>query len=191
MLPWQGGWTRNNLCARLPSVTRADPPLQADEFTSLTAFLDFQRATVLLKVEGLTSDQLGLTAVPTTTLTLAGLVKHLALVEDSWLQETFLGRPLTQPWASAPFDADPDWEFSSAVDDDPEELVGLYLAAISRSRDAVAAAGSLDQLSVQAGRREGRPFSLRWILLHLVEETARHAGHADLLREAVDGRTGE
>lgn len=172
-------------------MTRADPPPQADEFTSLTAFLDFQRATVLLKVEGLGCDQLGWAAVPTTTLTLAGLVKHLALVEDSWLQETFLGRPLPQPWASAPFDADPDWEFSSAVGDDPKELVGLYLAAIRRSRDAVAAAGSLDQLSVHVGRREGRTFSLRWILLHLVEETARHAGHADLLREAVDGRTGE
>lgn len=172
-------------------MTRVDPPLLADELTSLTAFLDYQRATVLLKVDALDQDQLNRPAVPTTTLTLGGLVKHLALVEDSWLQETFLGRSLPEPWASAPFDVDPDWEFHSAAEDDPGELVGLYRTAVNRSRAAVNAAGSLDQLSAQPSRAEGQPFSLRWILLHLLEETARHAGHADLLREAIDGRAGE
>lgn len=170
---------------------RVDPPLQAEERESLTAFLDFQRATVLRKVDGLGKEQLGCAAVPTTGLTLAGLVKHLALVEDSWFQEVFLDRALPEPWASAPWEDDPDWEFHTAVEDEPAELLRLYLSAVERSRDVVAAAESLDQLSVQPGKREGKPFSLRWILLHLIEETARHAGHADLLREAVDGQTGE
>ena len=178
-------------CAPMTFETRVDPPLQADESVSLSAFLDFQRATVLRKVESLDKDQLGCAAVPTTTLTLAGLVKHLALVEDSWLQEVFLGRTLPEPWASASFDDDPDWEFHSARDDEPGELIGLYIAAVERSRGVVAAAESLQQLSVKPGQREDKPFSLRWILLHLIEETARHAGHADLLREAVDGQTGE
>jgi hypothetical protein len=171
--------------------TRLDPPLQSDEATSLSAYLDRQRAIVLRKVEGLDQEQLGRAAVPTTALTLAGLVKHLAYVEDWWWQDVFLGRTLPEPWDSAPFDDDPDWELHSAPEDEPGLLVGLYVAAGQRGRDVVAAAESLDQLSVKPGRREGKPFSLRWILLHLIEETARHAGHADLLREAVDGETGE
>lgn len=165
--------------------------MQAGEQEALGAFLDFHRATLLRKIEGLAKDQLGHTAVPTSTLTLAGLVKHLALVEDSWFQEVFLGRPLPEPWASAPWDDDPDWEFHTAPADEPNDLVELYLAATGRSRATVAAAESLDSLSVKPGQREGKPFSLRWILLHMIEETARHAGHADLLREAIDGQTGE
>ena len=82
---------------------RIDPPLQVDERASLAAFLDYQRATVLRKVQGLSKDELNRVGVATTTLTLAGLVKHLALVEDSWFQEVFLGRPLPEPWAGAPF----------------------------------------------------------------------------------------
>ncbi len=170
---------------------RVDPPLQNDERGSLAAFLDYQRATVLRKVQGLSKDELGRAAVPTTTLTLAGLVKHLALVEDSWLQETFLGLPLPEPWAGAPFDRDEDWDFDSAPGDEPADLVALYSAAVARTRATVAAAESLDQLSVERSKREGSPFTLRWIVLHLIEETARHAGHADLLREALDGQTGE
>jgi uncharacterized damage-inducible protein DinB len=170
---------------------RVDPPLRAEELESLSAFLDFQRATMLRKVDGLDSNQLGRAAVPTSTLTLAGLVNHLALVEDSWMQEVFLGQELPQSWASAPRNDDPDWEFHTALDDEPADLIGLYVSAVERSRTVVAATESLNQLSVRAGQREGKPFSLRWILLHLIEETARHAGHADLLREAIDGQTGE
>jgi hypothetical protein len=157
----------------------------------LTAFLDFHRATLLWKIEGLEKNQIGLAAVPTSELTLAGLVKHLALVEDSWFQKVFLGQPLPAPWSNAPWDDDPDWEFHSAPADEPRDLIELYLTAIGRSRAVIAAAPSLDQVSVEPGQREGRPFSLRWILLHMIEETARHAGHADLLREAIDGQTGE
>jgi len=173
------------------AAERTDPPVQADERQSLSAFLDFQRATVIRKVEGVPKADLGRTALPTTELTLAGLLKHLALVEDSWFQAVFLGEPLPEPWASAPFDDDPDWDFHSAPDDDPADLIRLYTAAVGRSRDVVAVEESLDRLSMWTGEREGKPFSLRWILLHLIEETARHAGHADLLREAIDGQTGE
>ncbi len=170
---------------------RVDPPLHAGERESLTAFLDFQRGTMLRKVAGLSKEQLGRVGVPPSGLTLAGLLKHLALVEDSWFQEVFLGRPMPEPWTGVAWEDDDDWDFHSAPRDEPAELVEWYSAAVRRSRDVVAGAESLDQLSVEPIQREGRPFSLRWIVLHLVEQTARHAGHADLLREALDGQTGE
>lgn len=170
-------------------MERHDPDFAADERTSLTQFLDFHRGTVAIKVEGLSKAQMGLT-VGRSSLTLAGLVKHLALVEDSWFQDRFLGEGLPEPWASAPFDQDPDWEFHTAIDDEPADLLALYGAACERSRAVVDGAISLDTTSV--GRsRSGDPFSLRWILIHMIEETARHNGHADLLREAIDGAIGE
>jgi hypothetical protein len=118
-------------------------------------------------------------------------VKHLALVEDSWFTEVFAGEPLGEPWAAVDWDADRDWDFHSATQDSPEELLALYDAACQRSRAVVAGAASLDDLSTPLERKGDARFSLRWILLHMIEETARHNGHADLLREAIDGVTGE
>lgn len=175
----------------MTTTPRVDPPIQAPEREALEAFLDFHRATLLQKIEGLTKDELGRAAVSSSALTLAGLTKHLALVEDSWFQGEFLGQELPEPWASAPWDDDPDWEFHTAAEDEPTALIELYQNAIGRSQTVVAAAESLDELSVTTGKRQGKPFSLRWILLHMIEETARHVGHADLLREATDGQTGE
>ena len=173
-------------------MARTDPDLVADELTMLSQFLDFHRATVLEKVDGLTHEQLNRRAVPTSSLTLAGLVKHLALVEDDWFQVRLLGRPDPEPWASAPFDDDRDWEFHSAHLDDPAALVALYEAACARSRSAVEGlGGDLDARSVALDRHTGGPYSLRWILVHMVEETSRHNGHVDLLREAIDGTVGE
>jgi uncharacterized damage-inducible protein DinB len=169
-------------------MDRIDPDLAADERTTLTQFLDFQRDTLLLKTEGLDATQLS-TRIPTSELTLGGLLKHLALVEDDWMQVRFLGLPEAEPWASAPWDDDRDWEFHSAADDDPDALRNLYRGACERSRAATASA-SLDDLSRAPGR-DGRHWSLRWILVHLLEETSRHNGHADLLREAIDGEVGE
>jgi hypothetical protein len=101
------------------------------------------------------------------------------------------GRPMPEPWLSAPFDDDADWDFHSAVDDTPEELLALYRAACDRSRAVVAEYDDLAALSVAESRVEAEGyFSLRWILLHMIEETARHAGHLDAIRELLDGEKG-
>ncbi len=168
---------------------RTDPPENASETATLTAYLAFQRETLLLKTEGLTREQLG-RAHPPSSLTLAGLLYHLALVEESWAVERFAGRPLPGPWAGVDWDVTPDWEFDTAPGLEPEVLRERYREAARRTDAVVAAAGDLDALSA-VPLRNGNAFSLRWMLLHLVEETARHAGHADLLREAVDGAVGE
>ena len=168
---------------------RTDPPDSGSERDLLTAYLDYQRETVLLKTEGLTAEQLT-RPIPTSSLTLAGLLNHLALVEDTWFRVRFAGLPDHELWAGVDWDADPEYEFRTALDLTPEELRARYADACARSREVVAAAESLDQLSVRA-RSNGNHFDARWMLLHLIEETARHAGHADLLREAIDGTTGE
>ena len=172
-------------------MQRRDPDLAADERTSLVQFLDYHRATLVQKVSDVPAAGLSGRTVPSSGLTLSGLIKHLALVEDHWFQEVFSGRPMPEPWASAPFDDDPDWEFHSAEHDRAEDLVALYAAACARSRAAVDGAASLDQRSAGTAKTTGETFSLRWILLHMLEETARHNGHADLLREATDGTVGE
>ena len=169
-------------------MDRIDPQIAASERTTLLEFLDFHRATLLIKAEGLDAAQLNQQLAPS-ALTLSGLLKHLALVEDDWIQVRFLGLPEVEPWASAPWDDDPDWEFHSAQFDDPNALRDLYRAACERSRQAVVDT-DLDTLSVGVNR-DGQHWNLRWILTHLVEETARHNGHADLLREAIDGSVGE
>ena len=166
-----------------------DPPETGAELAQLNAFLDLQRVTVLRKCEGMTREQLA-RPHPPSTLTLGGLLNHLALVEDSWFTVRFAGRPEDERWAGVDWDADPDFEFRTAADSEPDELRRRYEDACARSREIVAAAESLEQLSAQP-RGNGRHFDLRWTMLHLIEETARHAGHADLLREAIDGTTGD
>jgi uncharacterized damage-inducible protein DinB len=169
---------------------RQDPdPTTGSERDSLAQYLDYQRETILLKTEGLTKAQLA-QAIPSSGLTLAGLLYHLALVEESWFEEDFLGLPSRDDWASVDWDADRDFEFRTAVDKEPEWLRDRYRTACDRARQVAAGADSLDTLSVRP-LRDGRTFTLRWMLLHLIEETARHAGHMDLLREAIDGVTGE
>jgi uncharacterized damage-inducible protein DinB len=167
-------------------VERRDPT-SLDEATMLAEYLDWYRAGVVEKVRGLDHEQLHRVLVPSGT-TLGGLVKHLAGVEDHWFQHVLRGVDELEPWTSAPWDDDPDWDFHSAVEDTPDELVALYLAACDRSR--VAADGlALDTPAVR-DRGDQRP-DLRWILVHMIEETARHLGHVDILRELTDGATGE
>jgi len=174
------------------AVPRVDPDLAADELTSLSQFLDFHRATLIDKVSGLSTEQLAERAVRSSEITLGGMLKHLALVEDDWFQVKFLGRPEVEPWASAPFDVDRDWDWHSAADDTPQALLLLYRGACARSRTAVEeVGGDLDRLSVAADPQTGGRFSLRWIMVHMIEETARHNGHVDLIREAIDGSVGE
>lgn len=179
-----------------PTPATAQPPtlpptpLAAGEVATLRAFLDRFRATIRRQAEGLTSEQLAAT-LPPSTMTLSGLVKHLAYVEHWWFQMVLHGRDATGPWADVDWAADEDWDWHSAAEDTPDELLGLLadeVAAADRAIDEALAQDGLDTLARRA-RHDGEQASLRWILVHLVEEYARHAGHADLLRESVDGTT--
>ena len=153
----------------------------------LVGMLDLQRATVLRKTEGLDAEGMR-ASLSTSDLTLAGLLKHLTLVERDWFEGDLLGNPLGPPWDAVDWDADPDWEFRTALEDDPDELRSAYRAAFERSNEIIADV-DLEALSVRQVD-DVDPRSLHWILLHMIEETARHAGHADLIRQAVDGQTG-
>lgn len=178
--------------ADLDEHGRPHPPHDAGEVETLRGFLEHHRATLAWKCRGL--DAAGLSATTAaTSMTLGGLLKHLALVEDSWFTRWLHDRPMPEPWVSVDWSADPDWEFHTAADDGPEELFALWEASCERSRAAVDEAlanGGLDQPAARRSQ-EGDAPSLRWILVHMIEEYARHNGHADLLREAVDGATGE
>jgi uncharacterized damage-inducible protein DinB len=168
------------------TVERIDPPEQADERTSLAAFLDFHRSTLEWKCDGLNADQLRERPVPSSTMSLLGLVRHLADVERGWFQRTFAGDEDARPVYYS--DSDPDGDFDNVDTADVDEAFANWRAACERSREIVAAAPSLEASAVG---RQGITISLRWIMLHMLEEYARHNGHADLFREAIDGATGE
>jgi uncharacterized damage-inducible protein DinB len=171
---------------------RPEPPLAADEAATLLGFLEFQRATLAWKCAGL--DAAGLSAtVGASSMTLGGLLKHLAYVEDDWFSRWLHGRDRQAPWDTVDWKADPDWEWHSAAEDSPGRLHALWQDAVARSRSLVAKALADSGLEWQARRTwpDGRAPSLRWIVVHMIEEYARHNGHADLLRESVDGLTGE
>jgi uncharacterized damage-inducible protein DinB len=171
---------------------RPEPPLAADETATLLGFLEFQRATLAWKCAGLDAAGLGAT-VAASSMTLGGMLKHLAYVEDIWCSVRLRGREWQPPWDTVDWGADPDWDWHSAAMDTPEELLTLWQDTVARSRSAVAEAlaeGGLEQLARRA-LRDGRVPSLRWIVVHLIEEYSRHNGHADLLRESVDGLIGE
>jgi dienelactone hydrolase/uncharacterized damage-inducible protein DinB len=183
------GLLMQRVLAFLGSTARFDPDPAGGERELLGQYLDFQRRTVLAKTEGLNREQMARRHAPS-ALTLGGLLYHLALMEETWLEVRFLGLPVREPWAGVDFGADPEWEFRTSAELQPEQLRQRYREACLRSREAAIQADGLDQLSVRP-LSDGRRFTLRWVLLHLLEETARHAGHADLLREAVDGTVGE
>ncbi|MGH7746350.1 MAG: DinB family protein [Candidatus Dormibacteria bacterium] len=180
------------MTTRLDEYGRPEPPLAADEVATLLGFLDFQRATLAWKCAGL--DAAGLRAtVAASSMTLGGLLKHMAYVEDSWFSRSLHGREREAPWNTVDWTADQDWEWHSAAEDTPEQLVALWQDAVARSRALVTEAladGGLDRLARRTWPSGEAP-SLRWILCHMIEEYARHNGHADLLRESVDGLTGE
>jgi uncharacterized damage-inducible protein DinB len=171
---------------------RPEPPLVADESSTLLGFLEYQRATFSWKCAGLDAAAFNVT-VGASSMTLGGMLKHLALVEDYWCSQRLYARDSQPPWDTADWDADPDWDWHSASADAPEQLREIWQGAVDRSRSLVAEAlnsGGLAQLARRPWP-DGRSPSLRWILCHLIEEYARHNGHADILRESVDGLTGE
>jgi uncharacterized damage-inducible protein DinB len=172
---------------------RPEPPLAGDETATLLGFLDYQRATLAWKCSGL--DAAGLQAtVGASSMTLGGMLKHLAYVEDLWCSRRLHGRDPAPPWDTVDWKADPDWDWHSAAEDSPEQLHTLWRDALARSRSLVTEAladGGLARRAAWIDDWYGEAPSLRWILVHLVEEYARHNGHADLLRESVDGLVGE
>jgi uncharacterized damage-inducible protein DinB len=165
---------------------RIDPPTAGDEKIMLMAFLDFHRATLAWKCEDLNPEQLARRATPPSTLSLLGIVRHLAEVERGWFDrvsgESRPGIYFTE--------AEPDLDFDGAADDPAVAKQGFadWQAEIEHSREV----SQRTPLEASFPRRStGEPVTHRWVLLHMIEEYARHNGHADLLREAIDGATGE
>ena len=173
---------------------RPEPPLTGDETETLVGFLEYQRATLAWKCRGLDAAGLNVT-VGVSSMTLGGMLKHLAYVEDYWFSQRLLGRDWHPPVDTGDWPADPDWDwhFTSAAGDSPEQLDAIWRAAVAQSRSSVAdalAEGGLAGLA-RFSWPNGESPSLRWILVHMIEEYARHNGHADLIRESIDGETGE
>ncbi len=162
--------------------TRENPATDLDERETLIAFIDSYRDAMVVKLDGLDREQVSRRVLPSRT-TLLGLIKHLTLVEDWWLGCVLAGGP--EPYED-PNDPDSEWLITDA--DDPEQIVADYRAACARSNEIARAAPSLDVHGPGPHRPEK---TARWILVHMVDETARHAGHADIIRELIDGRTGE
>ncbi|MEU6272526.1 DinB family protein [Streptomyces populi] len=170
----------------MTSPTRTDTPAAWDERTQLTTFLDYARATVRAKCEGLSAEDARKAPLPLSPLmTPSGLVSHLRWVEYYWFQVVFLGEEDEGPWT----EEDPDREMRIAVDIPLSRLLDEYEEQSARYRELVAG----HDLDAKAERtvRDGHRVDLRWIVLHLIEETARHNGHIDILRELADGRRGD
>ena len=164
------------------AVPRVRPPEDASERDSLIAMLDFLRATVVNKVAGLNDEQASSAPVPPSTLTPAGLVKHLTGTERFWFSIDFAGLDVPWPWT----DEDMHGNFAIEPGDTLADIVAVYLDECETSRRAIA-----DSALEDRARGPQLSFTLRYALLHMVEETARHCGHLDLLRERIDGQVGQ
>lgn len=164
--------------------TRTDPPISGSEKDVLLGFANFLRETILFKLQGLDDEQVRRPHDPS-GLTLLGMVKHLAYVERNWFQDTFLGQDAEYPWT----DDDPDADWRVEPDESTDDIVNLYRQEIAIS-NRITSEHDLDTVATNVTpSHEG--LQLRWILAHMIEETGRHAGHADLIREAIDGQVGE
>ena len=169
-----------------------EAPVAGTEIETMLGSLERQRRIFAWKCGGVDAAGMRATAAAS-TMTLGGLVKHMALVEDDMFAEKLLGHPPAEPWRGVDWDADPDWEWRTAADDSPERLMALWTQTVARSRAHVAKAlaeGGLDRRAAYVGRGGESP-TLRRLLIDMIEEYARHAGHADLIRESVDGLVGE
>jgi uncharacterized damage-inducible protein DinB len=153
-----------------------------DERATLTSYLEYQRSVMVRKVAELDDDALRRSMTPS-GLTLLGMMKHLAFVERYWFQEVFAGRTVDFPWT----DEDPDADWRAEPGETVEEIVALYRGECDIAREITAAA-SFDDVVTYRGDRQ---ITLRAIVVHMIEETARHVGHADIMREAIDGQTGD
>ncbi|MGW6005824.1 mycothiol transferase [Oerskovia enterophila] len=170
-----------------------EPPLAGDEVATLLGSLERQRATFAWKVGGLDAEALAV-RVAASEITLGGLVKHLAFTEELWFSTMLHGRAPGEPWDAVDWGQSPEWPWTSAAHDSPQHLYELWRAAVVRARAAVDEAlvdGGLDRRLVWQPGNDGERPSLRRVLVDLIEEYARHVGHADLIRESIDGLVGE
>jgi uncharacterized damage-inducible protein DinB len=165
---------------------RVDPPLESPEREMLEAWLEYHRATLAMKCAGLTDEQLRERAVPPSTMSMLGLVRHMADVELNWFRRVLGGEPIVGGRFWMPETVDDDPEFNFADDAPVDEAFAAWHEECARARE-IAATKQLDD----TGMRRGEPYSMRWIMVHMIEEYARHNGHADLLRERIDGQTGD
>jgi uncharacterized damage-inducible protein DinB len=166
-------------------MVRVDPPDAASELDMLLSFLDYQRETMIWKLEGLTEEQARSVHSPKGN-SIGGMVRHLAYVERNWFRRVFRGEQgLEVPWTKE----DPDADFRLPDDMSVQDVIEFYRTSYADSNEITRAAGSLDDRAVT--ERDGVRVTLRWILCHMIEETARHAGHADISREIIDGSVGE
>lgn len=166
-------------------VERHKPPRHGPEPVLLWSMLDYYRATVLEKCRGLDEADLARRSVPPSSLSLLGILRHSVQVERYWFERIFLGREIAAPYSTA---GDPDGDFNDLGSEPASAVVARFLAQCATSRE-IAEGRSLDE--VAALEREGETVTLRYIAIHLIEEYGRHCGHADLLREAIDGATGD
>ncbi|WP_415960986.1 DinB family protein [Streptomyces sp. 021-4] len=170
----------------MTSAERSEPALDAAERPMLEGWLDYHRETLAMKCAGLTDAQLREASVPPSAFTLLGLVQHLAEVERFWFREILAGEELPDLYST---EEDPDGDFKVAESTTWAGTESAWRAEIAAARKSAAGYG-LDEFSQGVGSA-GEPFSLRWIYTHMIEEYARHNGHADLVRERVDGATGD
>lgn len=170
---------------------RPEPPRTGDESSTIDGYVEFLRATVGWKTDDLDDDQLRAT-LPPSDLTLGGLLHHLAYVEDYWFGVVLAGRDPAPPWDDVDWDADGDWDWHVAAELDGATIRARWTDAVDRSRavltELLSEPGSLGRTFVTGG---GTTVSLRYVMVHLVEEYGRHAGHLDLIRQSVDGLVGE
>ncbi len=169
-----------------------EAPANGTEIETLVGSLERQRRIFAWKCGGLDAEGLR-TRLQPSAMTLGGLLKHLALVEDDMFSMKLAGREQAAPWNAVDWDADPDWEWRTAADDSPEGLMALWQASVATSRESLRQAladGDAGLLAAHTNSRGVQP-TIRRLVIDMIEEYARHAGHADLIREAIDGLVGE
>ncbi len=169
---------------RAPAVTRIDEPFAGDERDILSGFLEWYRATLLHKCAGLTGEQLAERAAPPSNLSLVGLLRHMTEVERAWFRRRFAGEPIDRVYVS---DESPDADFDDATAERAETDYAAFVAELESAR-AATAARTVDETFWHPRRQA--TMSLRWVYVHMIEEYARHCGHADLIRERIDGTVG-
>ena len=165
-----------------PDVERTDPPYVADERTMLQTWLDFHRDTLLMKCAGLGAEQLATASAPPSNLTLLGLVRHMSEVERSWFRQRMTAQDVSDIYCT---EEQPDADFENVADADAAADLATFREECTKADEAVAS------VSLDATFQARNTISLRWIYVHMIEEYARHNGHADLIRERIDGATGD